>query len=173
MLTIHQLIRHKKAQVAVLDLYISAMIFSIIVATVLLTWNSYNVKIDKEIDDNTILLRSYHISDLLTRYPGKPTSWELYPNMSDSVEIIGLASEDRVLDPIKVGKFLNFSDDYLKSKLKIEGYNFYFRLAYINGTDFNPAIEKGTKVNSTKIVSLKRYVIYNETETLLEFWLQK
>jgi hypothetical protein len=167
--------KNKKGQVAVLDLFISALIFGILVATIMVTWNSYGIKIEKQIDYNTNLLRAYHISDLLTRFPGKPSFWGLQAQMGPhSVEIIGLAKSDRILDSTKVQAFRTMDYNESKEKLEIAMYDYYFRLYKLDGSDFNPPIEAGIKNNESEItVTLKRYVIYNETESILEFWLQQ
>ena len=170
-----QLIQHKKAQVAVLDLFIAAMIFGIMVATIMAAWNSYNIKIEEKIENNDDILRAYHVSDLLVRYPGRPSYWELNSGLSsDPVDTIGLAEKDGVIDPTKLAVFFNFSDDYIKNKLKIKGYEYYFRLAYINDTDFDPPVIKGEKINDSEtIISIRRFALYNGTEVILEIQLQK
>jgi hypothetical protein len=167
--------KNKKGQVAVLDLFVSALVFGILVATIMVTWNSYGVKIDKQLDYNTNLLRAYHISDLLTRFPGKPSFWGLQHALGpQDVEIIGLAKSDRILDTVKVISFKNMDYNESKQKLGISSYEYYFRVSKLDGSDFSPAIESGIKDNESEItVTLKRYVIYNETESILEFWLQK
>lgn len=166
-------IANKKAQIAVLDLFISAMIFGIIVTGIMVTWNNYNEKIEKRIETNTNLIRAYHISDLLTRYPGKPSAWEKFDEgtANNPVTIIGLAKSDHVIDGDKLSSFLLLDYDYAKDKLSINNYEYYFRLSKVDGTDFDPVIEKGSKLNDTNYVTLKRYVIYNESEAILEFWL--
>ena len=170
----HQLIQHKKAQVAVLDLFIAALIFGILVSAIMVTWNNYNVKIDQRIEDNTNLIRAYHISDLLVRYPGKPTAWETYPELiGDSISIIGLAKSDGVIDPVKLSEFTKLENDFIKDKLKTGHYDFYFKLVQIDGSHFTPPIEKGNLTNSSTSIALRRYVIYNETEAILEFHLQR
>ncbi|MBS3172314.1 hypothetical protein J4438_01890 [Candidatus Woesearchaeota archaeon] len=165
--------RNKKAQVAVLDLFIAAMIFGILVTAIMITWNDYNEKIDKRISQNTNLIRAYHISDLLTRYAGKPSAWEKFgeDTAEDPLTIIGLAKEDHVIDNDKLTTFLSLDYNYTKDKLSINSYEYYFKILNIDGSDFNPVIEKGIKMNNTNYVTLKRYVIYNESEAILEFWL--
>jgi len=171
------MLKNNRGQVAVLDLFISALIFGLLVTTIMFTWNSYTLKIDKQIDYNTNLLRAYHITDLLTRFPGKPTSWEKYnePQLgSNPIEIVGLAREDRILDPTKVSGFINLEYDLSREILGITDYDYYFKLTHIDGTDFDPVIESGEIINESEIVvTLTRYVIYNETEAVMEFWLQK
>nr|MBA4405477.1 hypothetical protein [Nanoarchaeum sp.] len=164
---------NKKAQIAVLDLFIAAMIFGVLVTGIMITLNNYNEKIEKRIDTNTNMIRAYHISDLLTRYAGKPSAWEKFDEGTslNPVTIIGLAKQDHVIDNDKLNAFLNLEYDYIKSKLSINNYEYYFRLSNIDGSDFDPKIEKGEKLNDTTYVTLKRYVIYNESEAILEFWL--
>lgn len=174
MFKIQALMGPKKGQVAVLDLFIAALIFSIIVTAIMFTWNSYNVKIEDQIEYNTNLVRAYHISDLLVRYAGKPSAWEHYGDLSeDAIEIVGLAERDHIIDPDKLNSFMNLSYDYVRTKLKINEYQFYMDLKHINGSDFNPPIEFGNQTNESSIISLRRYVIYNDTEAILGIWIQE
>jgi hypothetical protein len=162
------LTHHKKGQVAVLDLFIAAVIFGIIVTTVMFTWNSYNNKIDDRIEYNTNLLRAYHVTDLLTKYPGKPSFWERDFDLNeDTVTILGLAKSDRVIDPKKLSAFLTMNYSVVKSKLDLNNYEFYFKLENDDVT-----YEKGMKINDSPTIAIKRLVIYNETKTNLDFWLQ-
>jgi hypothetical protein len=160
------LTHHKKGQVAVLDLFIAVLIFGIIVATVMFTWNSYNSKIDDRIEHNTNLLRAYHVTDLLTKYPGKPSNWENC--FEEGATILGLAKADRIIDQNKLFSFLDMEYNLTRDKLSINNYNFYFKLE-----NQDVLYEKGLKINDSSTVAIRRIVIYNEVETNMDFWLQK
>ncbi|MCD4759658.1 hypothetical protein K8R33_02130 [archaeon] len=166
--------KNKRGQVAVLDLFIAIMIFGIIIATVMVAWNNYIGKIDKQLDCNTKLIKAYHISDLLTKYPGKPSSWDYYSEEDlPPLTIIGLAYKPNVLDEHKLSKFTDLDYDLAKKKLNIESYDFYFNLTRIDGGAFDPKIAMGIdKIGVPKVV-IRRYVIYNEKEAMLEFGLQE
>ncbi len=165
--------RNKKGQVAVLDLFISAMIFGILVTVIMVTWNNYNTKIENQIDYNTELVKSFHLTDLLTKYPGKPSAWEHIVEGDDiKISILGLAKDDRVIDPVKLQEFLSFDYNETKQIMRITSYDYYFRLYKLDGSDFTPKIEKGVILNDTSTIALTRFVIYNETEAILEFRLQ-
>ena len=165
--------QNKKGQVATIDLFLAIMIFTLIITTVLFTWNSYNAKIDKQIEYNSNLIKAYHISDLLVKYSGKPSSWHQSTIEDNEILIIGLAKEDRVIDPDKLTRFLSFEYDLAREKLNINSYEFYFKISEINGDDLNPTIEYGNMTDSESAVVIRRYVIYEERETILEFWLKK
>src|SRR3989344_2818749 len=99
--------QHKKAQVAVLDLYISALMFGILITFVMFTWNNYNIKINNQLDYNSDLIKAYHISDLFVKYQGKPTAWHRTNITENPISILGLAQSEGVLNSDKVDIFIN------------------------------------------------------------------
>ncbi|MFH1376146.1 MAG: hypothetical protein ABIH25_00765 [Candidatus Woesearchaeota archaeon] len=170
--------KEKRGQVAVLDLFIAAVIFGILVATIMFTWNEYNIKIEKHIEYNDLIIKTFHIADLLTQYPGKPSTWELPRPLSHSTEqqtsitTIGLVYEEGIIDEYKLEKFLNTSYNETKDIFNINNYEYYFKIINLDGSDLNPIIEKGILQNKTK-VSIRRLVIYQNEEAILQFQLQE
>jgi len=159
---------NKKAQVAVLDLFIAAVIFGLLITTVMLTWNKYNIKMNEQINYNTMVIRTYHISDLLTQYPGKPSAWEKEEEINPIT--LGLASQEGVIDQTKLNKFLEMDYNQTKDILNIMIYDYHFKLTNLTGSNLtqNKGLEKNTKT-----VSITRLVIYNGQEALLQFKLEE
>lgn len=170
--------KNKRGQVAVLDLFIAAVVFGILVTTIMLTWNEYNIRIEKHIDYNDLTIKAFHITDLLTQYPGKPTAWEkprpfISPlEKKPPITTIGLAYEEGIIDEYKLSEFLNMSYNETRDVFNIKLYDYYFKMIKIDGSDFNPKIEKGVLKNKT-IVSIRRLVLYNNDESILQFQLEE
>ena len=162
--------KNKKAQVAVLDLFIAAVIFGILVTMIMATWNNYNIKIDRQIEYSEMVIKAYHVSDLLSQYPGKLSAWEDYSLIQPLT--LGLASEQGIIDQGKLDAFLDMDYDLTRDILNIKVYDYYFKLIHVNGSDFNPAINKGNETGD-RVVSITRLVLYNGEEALLRFKLEK
>lgn len=170
--------KNKKAQVAVMDLFIAAVLFGILVTIMMSTWNEYNVKIDKQIEYNDLVIKTFHISDLLVMYHGKPSAWEKpWPAVTAQsngtpLTTIGLAQADGTIDEEKLDKFLNMTYNETRENFNIERYDYYFQMKRVDGSDFDPAIFKGVETDSI-IVSVRRLVIYKNEEAILQFQLEK
>lgn len=155
--------RTKKGQVAITDLFISAVLFGMIIISVMALWNQYNKKIVEQTEYNDLLLRGFNIADLLSNYEGQPEKWD---ELQD-VEIIGLANEDRIISKSKLNNFTNLSYEEIKNRFNIVGNEFYFSLSDLTGSDFNP-ITIGNKTGK-QIIDIRRLVIYEDQEAALEF----
>jgi hypothetical protein len=171
------MIKTKKAQVAVLDLFISAVIFGILVAAIMFVWNDYNTKIEEHIEYNDLVIKTMHITDILTQYPGKPSGWEKAKTginifNQETVTTFGLASDESIIDEYKLGRFLNMTYNQTRDILNINNYNYYLKLMKTNGSDFDPPIGKGIQTNNT-IVSIRRLVLYKNEEAILHFQLEE
>lgn len=166
---------NKKGQVAVLDLFIAAVIFGVLVTTIMLTWNEYNVRIEEHIDYNDLVIKAVHITDLLSQYPGKPTGWEgprVFLPKRNTITTIGLASDEGIIDENKLDRFLNLTYNETRDIFNIKSYDYFFKIIKVDGSNFSPSIEKGILTNKT-IVSIRRLVIYKDDPAILQFQLEE
>lgn len=158
---------HKKAQIIVTDLFVAVAIFILLMSIVVIGWSRYTRKLDNKISYEEMQIKTFQTTNLLTKNQGKPTGWEKNPG---SVEILGLASRDRILSAAKVNGFANLSYENATKFLNIRIYDFYFQIK-----DF----ENNTLTSAGKIpagdysVGLKRYVIYENEKAIFEFILWK
>jgi hypothetical protein len=81
-------------------------------------------------------------------------------------------SEEKILE------FLNLDYNATREKMNIEGIDFYFVLkelnngiVKINGNETKTG--KSPSLNSTQIILVKRFVLYDEKERIVEFSLWK
>jgi len=151
----------KKGQIAALDFFIALLIFSVILTITMLRWSNYYSKISERMEYHEMMTKAFQISDALIKSQGVPSNWN-----KDNVRIIGLAIEDRILSVDKVNAFANLSFNKTKSIFQIYGYKFYFNLTKINGEAIK---EYGDKPTGKKSVSVKRYVLYNNEKTIMQF----
>lgn len=156
-----KMLSKKRSQASMLDLFMGAFLFIILITFVMITWNNYNNRLYERLIYEQIELKTFQVSDLLVRSSGSPTNWE--DNIS-SLKVIGLADKDRILSTNKVAAFVNLSNDNVTKILNLENYNFYFKLgSYISGSTPNGTIS----------VSLRRYVIFENATEEIQFILWK
>jgi hypothetical protein len=156
----------RKAQIWTLDFSISILIFISAMIAVLFAWNYVSSGYQENQELREMQLKVLTISDSLIRTPGLPDDWD-----SDSVEVIGLAGEENVLDPLKVREFVNMSDanySRVKALLDISLYDFYFEVEDLNGT-----VHENTTFpmspSTTLVVPTERYSLYNDRIVKVRF----
>jgi hypothetical protein len=159
-----------KGQIWSADFLLSAVIFFVALAILVFTWNTTT----EQISDQTVVAdienTGLFISDSLIRTSGLPADWN-----STNVRVIGLVSEENVLDNTKLNRFINLSYATSKDLLGTGGHEFYFSLNHINGTpvqnEYGQNITAGIYPfqNATLVIPVERYVLYNREIKKLSF----
>ncbi len=163
----------RKSQIAVMDLLIALFIATILIVLIVFVWNRYAVTLNENTEYNEMKIIAFQASDLLVKTKGKPENWE---DDVGNVKVLGLASHDRNLSIDKVSKMDGVGGDDISyadaSKVLGTGfYDFYLQIKYVSGTDI---VNYGTSVPPDKsIVSVRRFVEYNNEKAILEFTLWK
>ena len=156
--------QNKKAQIFVIDFFIALFIFSVLLISIMFSWNNYNSKINEKIEYDLLINKAFQISNSLVRSSGFPPGWT-----EENVQIIGLASEDRVLSQSKIDSFAEFPLNTTAKEFKTYDYTFYFILKDING---NKIVDYGTNMtNAKKSATIRRYVVYNDEKATIEITL--
>ena len=157
-----------KAQAWSTDFVVSAVIFVLIFALVLFTWNQTLYQTQQKITLSKMQTLVSEISDSLIRTPGFPENWN-----QTNVEILGFAEEENVLNATKIGMFLSMDNDTIKSVLGIENYDFFFEILYPNGSvgkiNGTPVIKGNQPVNAAVLVPVERYVMFENTPAKMRF----
>jgi hypothetical protein len=151
-----------KGQVWSLDFAVSVTIFLMVLVPFLLVFG-YIVDQNSErtvLDDMEVSALS--ISDSLVRAAGVPQDWN-----ATTVELVGLAYTENVLDEGKMVLFDSLSYDKLKGVMS-KGYDFYIKISDLNGTVY---IEKGSLPARTTIVPVERYAVYRNRVVKLQLYL--
>ena len=158
---------YKKSQIAVTDLLISLVIFLLLIIALVNFWNTYSKRLAQDIDYRALELKAFHITDVLTKNPGIPLTWETDPS---SALVIGLQQKDGILSKNKVNSFFSLNESSIKEFLNIEAYNFYTELRALNNTPLTNS--SGTSPNNPKqTIVIKRYLLYDNQKAILSFTL--
>ena len=134
----------------------------------MINWNIYYDKIDERKDYSDMTNKAFQISNYLVKADGFPDDW----NSSD-VKIIGLADSDRVLSSDKINLLIDTPLNKTTDIFKTYKYNFSIIIVDIDGIVLH---NYGySKNNPKKSVSIRRYVNYNNEESILELnlWNEK
>ncbi len=157
----------RKSQVAVTDLLISLVIFLLLIIALVSFWNTYSKRLGQDMDYRALELKAFQITDILTKNPGIPLTWENDPS---SVLVLGLQQKDGILSKNKVSAFLSLNESSTKELLNIEAYNYYTELRALNNTPLTNS--SGTSPNNPKqIITIKRFLIYEDQKAILAFTL--
>ncbi len=153
----------KRGQVWSLDLITSIVIFLMVLMPLFFLWNYVNRQNDQQILFDEAENLALSVSDSLVRTRGIPEDWN-----TSSVNTIGLATEENVLDVAKVSYFLTMGgSEYNRTRTILTGgYDFFFNLTDLNGTNYGVV---GSKPDDKTLVPVERYCLYNDRIAKLEF----
>lgn len=157
------MMRTKKAQVWSLDFIVSLMIFMAALIPLFFAWNYVNMQNQQQIMFGEAENQALQVTDALVRTRGLPEGWD-----QTSVNVIGLASEENVLNATKVSYLLSMGgSDYERTRaIMTGGYDFFLNITDINGTVHGTI---GTKPEGSAIIPVERYCICNGRITKIEF----
>jgi len=153
----------RTGQVWSLDFIISIVIFLSALMPLLFLWSYVNAQQQQQILFDETENIALAVSDALLRTEGMPSSW----NTTD-VSVIGLASEENILNATKVSYLLAMgSSDYNRTRTILSGgYDFFLNITDLNGTSYGII---GSKPANRMVIPVERYGIYNERIVKLEF----
>ncbi|MBI4175675.1 MAG: hypothetical protein HY518_00585 [Candidatus Aenigmarchaeota archaeon] len=158
-----------KGQIWSIDFIMSMIVFFLAIALILFAWDYAIVQNESQVSFHGAESLALSVSDALVRTGGIPEGWD-----SSSVQVIGLASDENIMDPGKVDEFLDVDYNTSKRLLGIGRYEYYFEVMYANNSVLqDPPGRNLTKglypANATVVVPVERYVLYNTTISKLEF----
>ena len=153
----------KKSQLAMTDLFISIAIFIILIVAIIISWNTYSIRLKDRIIYDDMLYNAYQITDLLVNSQGEPSNWN-YSN----VQVIGLAHNDHNISTNKLNALYNLSYSKSKELFNIERYEFYLQIT--NSSNYNLVNPYGniSIPSSEDVTKIRRYVIYENKEAVLQ-----
>lgn len=158
----------KKAQAVITDLFIAVAVFVILVTIITLSWDLYQIRFDKKLEYDDMIIKAFHASDSLIKSKGVPSYWEKLhdepPNLLPSE--IGLVYAERTIDEKKLAEFRELPYNKMKDIMKLTPYNIYWVLKHENGTI---AITYGSPPTGKLNVNLARLVIYQNKVYIMEF----
>ncbi|MBL7160916.1 MAG: hypothetical protein ISS93_03660 [Candidatus Aenigmarchaeota archaeon] len=156
-----------KAQIWSLDLIISVVIFTTMIALFFFTFNTLSADAEEHNSLSKMQDISLEVTEALIRTSGLPSDWN-----NETVQVIGFAVNENVLDGDKVLYFVNTTIDYNRSKvlMGIGNYEYYFQIDHPNGTVVELSglnLIKGVDYATAKtIVRVERFVVLSGLKKL-------
>lgn len=146
----------RPAQIFSFDFASSASIFMIFFVIFLLAYSRLKDETDYSERMRNLMLSSNKVSDVLVGTKGFPEDWT-----NETVETIGLASEENVLSSEKISSLLSVSYSSSKSLLPLGNFELFLNLSELSTG--NQIFEYGPypSNNSTSIVPTRRLVLYS------------
>lgn len=149
----------KKAQLWSLDFAMSMLIFMSALFAMIFAWNYISANSTETQEMKELQYKALTISDSLIRTPGIPLDWD-----EGTVEVLGLAEDENVLNVTKVRYFVNMIDtDYDRAKglMDIGFYDFSFNVTDLNGTVYESTASQVSNT-SVMVIPIERYTLYND-----------
>ena len=165
----------KKAQFFSGDIAIASLLFLSSLSMVFLLWNTLISDIDRDDALRDMENLAVGIAEQLIRNPGVPADWNIY-----NVEVIGLASEGRVLNDAKVLNFISLMDatnssnyDNNKNLLGVGLYDFSLNITDLDDNIITiqdtPCTTGLTPVDETDQITIVRTAISNGEIVRIKF----
>jgi hypothetical protein len=155
------------------DFIASVTVFFLIMIVLFFAWEYTTFQNTEQIVFNEMENMAMNTADSMIRTGGFPPDWN-----QSSVQILGLASEENLLNETKILMFVNMSYDDAKRILGIPSYEFYFQMVSLNntqsqssGTDLVMGLDPVGYQNSTMVVPIERYVLFDHRVAKLRFML--
>lgn len=150
----------KSGQTFMPDFLASLALFGVVISVFLFSWN---VVISNQGDfsyaDN-MRSEAYHTATFLVSTPGHPKDWN-----NSTVEILGFASSDNIIEPNKLSWFRNLSYQDQRLLLKAPDYRLTFRnssqILSLNGKPLDYGKQPS---ESADIIVISRDVLVNYTD---------
>jgi hypothetical protein len=160
-----------KAQAWSFDFMASVVVFFMIMAVLFFVWEYTTFQNEDQMLFNDMQNNALTITDTIIRTRGFPEHWN-----ESSVQVMGLASEENVLNETKILMFVQMDYENTKRILGIPAYQFYFQILHLNnsqaqanGTDLVQGLDPLGFQNSTMVVPLERYILFDSKVARLRF----
>lgn len=124
------MVKRRKGQLLVTDFIISIAVFLAIMLAAMSLWNSVDTQIRDTEQRRDMQEITVYVSDTLVRSTGHPSNWT-----NETAQVIGLASDEHVLDVDKVLRLKHMDYDKARSTMRLGNYDFYMWLT--DGAGYN------------------------------------
>lgn len=174
---------NKKGQSVLIDLMMGILIFLLLMAATLSVWTGKATDLERERNLREMRSKTIEAMDFLIRSQGKPKYWET--KLPTEIELIGLATNERVITEKKLNKFVELGNDttaggyyyLIKEKLLLGNYDFYFRLSEPGGTEITKTGVDPNLLGAVDTFKIRRIVTYRGEEyegpAIAELWIYK
>ena len=162
-----------KAQAWSFDFMASVTVFFLVVITLFFVWEYTVYQNTEQMIFNEMENKALMTADMMIRTKGFPEQWN-----DSNVQLIGLADDENVLDETKMITFVGMDYENTKMILGIPSYEYFFQVVHLNGTqaqsqgtDLILGIDPTGLVNSSVVVPIERYVLFDHRVAKLRFML--
>ncbi len=161
------MIKSKKGQAAVTDLFVAIGIFIVLITITSVLWNLYHVRLVNRMDYDDLVIKNFQITDFLLKTPGSPANWDsLYTRELinyDAIAYVGLVEGDFRVPYNKTYALTNLTEENVKEIFHAGQYRLGIRIKNITGGD---VYTFGRVSGSSKFsVNLARNIMYEEIPT--------
>lgn len=153
-----------RGQIASIDLLVSILLFVIIFITLRGIWLNNISTVGTELDQFQMQMQAKQSLNVLLNTSGDPTNWEsVNPSL---INLIGISDSKEVISNKKINSFIKLPYLVSQEKMGLTKYDFNLEL-FSNETAI---LSYGMPIdNNSKVVELKRFVVYNGGEALVVF----
>jgi hypothetical protein len=155
------------------DFLASVTIFFMVLIVLFFAWEYSAVQNTDQIIFNDMESRALNTVDTIIRTGGFPEHWN-----ETTVEVLGLASEENILNETKIVMLVNMDYDDVRRIMGLHPYQFYFQVLNLNntqaesgGTPLFTGLDPTVYTNSTAVVPVERYVLFDHAVAKLRFML--
>jgi len=154
-----------------MDFMSSVIVFFMIVIVLFFVWEYIVYQNTEQMIFNEMESKGMFIVDTIIRTPGYPVNWD-----AGNVEILGLATDENVLNESKLISFVSLDYDDSRRLMGVPSYNFFFQIVDLNGTqsqasgvDLVSGSDPVGMTNSTVVVPTERYVLFDHKVAKVRF----
>ena len=155
------------------DFLASVTIFFMVLIVLFFAWEYSVVQNTDQMIFNDMESRTLNTVDTMIRIKGFPEHWN-----ETTVEVLGLASEENILNETKIVMLVNMDYDDVRRIMGLYPYQFYFQVLNLNntqaesgGTALVTGLDPTVYTNSTAVVPVERYILFDHAVAKLRFML--
>ena len=162
-----------RGQTSGVDLAIALLLIIAIMLAIMETWNVAAIQLGRFVELRDINSKLLDISELLVKTPGDPPDWFLMDDVGPhTVNSIGFASKENVLDAARLGKAQDLDYETLRALLGLGREDIYIGVIGLEPADKPVHYMIGHETEGSKVIS-SRYALLNNTLVELRISLYK
>ncbi len=147
----------RSGQLFTSDFVISAFVFIILLNLAVFTWNMAYDRQDRFTEEDLMQRKAFHITSILVRTPGYPDDWT-----TSTVELIGLAEPDHVIQDAKVDEAAALDYDRMRALMDTIPFHVHITL---NATGYVRTLGNAPPAEPEDLVVERRAVLVENGTT--------
>lgn len=147
----------RSGQLFTTDFVISAFVFVVLLNLAVFTWNMAYDQQDRFTRQDVMQRKAFHVASILVRTPGYPDNWT-----TSTVELVGLADPDHVVQDGKVSKMAALDYSRLRALLDVIPSEIHVT---VNATGYTREVGNAPPENPSDLVVERRAVLVDNGTT--------